>query len=112
MVFDGDCHFCALWIRRWRQMTGDTVDYRPAQDPRIAEEFPEIPRKQFDTAVQFIEADGSVHSGAEAVFRALAHNPKRRWPLKFYQASPAFAKLTEWAYRLVARHRPFFRLTR
>ena len=85
MVFDGDCNFCTLWIRRWQQMTGDAVDYLPAQDPRIAEQFPEIPRAQFDTAVQLIEPDGTVHSGAEAVFRTLAHNPKRHWPLHIYQ---------------------------
>ena len=32
MVFDGDCNFCTLWIRRWQQMTGDAVDYLPSQD--------------------------------------------------------------------------------
>ena len=45
MVFDGDCNFCTLWIRRWQQMTGDSVDYLPAQDPRIAAQFPEIPAR-------------------------------------------------------------------
>ena len=23
MVYDGDCNFCTLWIRRWQQLTGD-----------------------------------------------------------------------------------------
>jgi predicted DCC family thiol-disulfide oxidoreductase YuxK len=112
MVFDGDCNFCVLWVRRWRQMTGDRVDYLPAQDPEIAARFPEIPRQQFDTAVQLIEPDGLVYSGAEAVFRALAHNPNRQWPLRYYEKSPAFACITEWAYRFVAEHRILFsRLT-
>jgi len=110
MVFDGDCNFCTLWIRRWQQMTGDRVDYLPAQDPRIAAQFPEIPREQFDTAVQFIEPDGAVFSGAEAVFRALAHNPNRQWPLRWYEKSTPFTNLTEWAYRLVAENRTFFSL--
>ncbi len=110
MVFDGDCNFCTFWIRRWQQMTGDAVDYLPAQDLRITEQFPEIPQKQFDTAVQLIEADGAVYSGAEAVFRTLAHNPKRRWPLDIYQSSPAFHNFTEWAYRLVGENRTFFSL--
>jgi predicted DCC family thiol-disulfide oxidoreductase YuxK len=108
MVFDGDCNFCTLWIRRWQQMTGDAVDYLPAQDPRIAEQFPEIPPEQFNTAVQLIESDGLVHSGADAVFRALAHNPKRRWTLHVYQTSSTFSSLTEWAYRLVAGNRTIF----
>ncbi len=47
MVFDGDCNFCTLWIRRWQQMTGDAVDYLPSQDRKFAAQFPEIPREQF-----------------------------------------------------------------
>jgi predicted DCC family thiol-disulfide oxidoreductase YuxK len=113
MVYDGDCNFCTLWIRRWRQLTGDTVDYLPAQVAQVAAQFPEIPREQFNTAVQLIEADGTVYSGAEAVFRTLAHNPNRRWPLRTYENSPAFMDFTEWAYRLVAQNRSLFsRLTR
>ena len=110
MVFDGDCNFCTLWIRRWQQTTGDLVDYLPAQDPRIAAQFPEIPREQFDTAVQLVATDGAVYAGAEAVFRALAQNPNRQWPLRCYEKSPSFARLTEWAYRLVAERRTLFSL--
>jgi predicted DCC family thiol-disulfide oxidoreductase YuxK len=108
LVFDGDCHFCGLWIRRWRQLTGDAVDFLPAQDPRVAEQFPEIPRAQFDTAVVLIAADGAVHSGAEAVFRALAQNPNWQWPLRGYENFPAVARFAESAYRVVADHRPLF----
>jgi predicted DCC family thiol-disulfide oxidoreductase YuxK len=113
MVFDGDCNFCTLWIRRWQQMTGESVDYLPAQDPRIAAQFPEIPREQFDTAVQLVEFDGSVYSGAEAVFRVLAKNPSKQWLWEWYGHSPALAKFTEHAYNFVAGHRTLFsRLTR
>ena len=107
MVYDGDCNFCTLWIRRWQQTAGDSVDYLPAQDPSISVRFPEIPREHFNTAVQLIEADGAVYSGAEAVFRTLAHSPNRQWLLRAYKNSPAFVSLTEWAYRLVARKRTF-----
>ncbi|HLX95061.1 MAG TPA: lipase maturation factor family protein [Verrucomicrobiae bacterium] len=110
MVFDGDCNFCTLWIRRWQHLTGASVDYLPAQDPNIGTRFPEIPREQFDTAVQLIESDGTVYSGAEAVFRTLAHGSHRQWPWRTYESSPAFADITEWAYRLVATHRAFFSL--
>ncbi|HTQ49647.1 MAG TPA: lipase maturation factor family protein [Candidatus Acidoferrales bacterium] len=113
MVYDGDCNFCTLWIRRWQQLTGSTVDYLPAQDPAIPARFPEIPREHFDTAVQLVESDGVVYSGAEAVFRTLANSPNRKWLLRIYTDSPAFADSTEWAYGLVARNRTFFsRLTR
>src|ERR1039457_673713 len=97
LVFDSDCNFCTLWVRRWEQMTGDRVDYLPAQDPGIAAQFPEIPCQQFATAVQLIETDGSIFSGAEAVFRTLAYNPNQQWPLRGYRRSPLFANITEWA---------------
>jgi len=110
MVFDGDCNFCRIWIGRWRQLTGDAVDYLPSQDPQIAAQFPEIPRENFPTSVQLIEPDGTVYCGAEAVFRGLAKNPGMRWPLSFYQSSGAIATITERAYQFVAGHRAAFSL--
>ena len=108
LVYDGDCGFCTLWINRWRCATGESVDYLPSQDAQIAERFPEIPRAAFDSSVNLIDPDGSVYNGAEAVFRSLAHNPNFRWLLDLYQVFPPFAQTTEWGYRLVAKHRPFF----
>jgi predicted DCC family thiol-disulfide oxidoreductase YuxK len=113
MIFDGDCNFCTLWIRRWQQMTGDTVDYLPLQAAGIAAQFPEIPRERFETAVQLIETDGTVISGAEAVFCGLAKNSKYEWLLRTYKNTPVVTQITEGAYRFVAGHRTFFsRLTR
>src|ERR1019366_9103199 len=94
LVFDGDCNFCTLWIRRWQQMSGDAVDYLPSQAASVAAQFPELPREQFTPAGQLIESDGAVYAGAEAVFRTLAPNPTRRGLLKFYQTSQPFAILT------------------
>jgi lipase maturation factor 1 len=112
MVYDGDCRFCSLWIHRWRQSTGDRLDFLPYQDPSVAARFPEVPRGQFETAVQLLEPDGCVYGGAEAVFRALAHNPNETWLLDWYEHSPVFAHLTEWGYRRIARNRRLFsRLT-
>src|ERR1700720_1691848 len=113
MIFDGDCNFCKLWIRRWRQMTGDTVDYLPSQDASVAAQFPEMPRERFQWSVQLIEADGTVYSGAEAVFRALAKNSNWQWPLNLYEQSQAIAQFTERAYKFVAGHQTAFsRFTR
>jgi len=108
MLFDGDCRFCALWIRRWRQSTGDAVDYVPFQDNRVAEWYPELPRERLEIAVHFIETDGSVYQGAQAVFRSLATNPSRQWPLRLYQRFAIFARSTECCYRFVAGHRSVF----
>jgi predicted DCC family thiol-disulfide oxidoreductase YuxK len=108
MVFDGDCKFCGLWIRRWRQMTGKAVEYLQSQDPRVATQFPEIQSEHYQTSVQLIQPDGTVYSGSEAVFRALDTNRKTKWPLKIYESFPPFAATTECAYRLIASHRTVF----
>jgi predicted DCC family thiol-disulfide oxidoreductase YuxK len=108
MIYDGDCNFCSLWIHRWQLTTGDRFDFLPFQDPGVATRFPEVPRGQFENAVQLIQTDGTVYGGAEAVFRALAYNPHEGRLLDWYEHSSAFAHTSEWGYRLVARHRGFF----
>jgi len=108
MIYDGDCGFCSMWIRRWQLATGNRLDYLPSQDPRVGARFPEVPPGELETAVQLVETDGCVYAGAEAVFRALAHNSQgARWR-DWYERSPVFARVTEWSYRLIARHRGFF----
>src|SRR5262245_54973211 len=94
MIFDGDCNFCRRWIRRWQYASGDSVDYVPFQDPMVSERFPEIRREQCERAVQFVNTDGQVFSGAEAVFQSLSHDQRKRWPLWIYQHVPGAAALT------------------
>ncbi|MBI3849364.1 MAG: lipase maturation factor family protein [Verrucomicrobia bacterium] len=108
MIFDGDCRFCRFWINRWRQTTGDRVDYLPFQDPQVPARFPELAREQFEEAVQLIETDGRVYGGADAVFRSLAYNLCTRWPLWLFQKIPGVAPITECSYRFVAKHRTVF----
>ena len=108
MIYDGDCSFCKFWIHRWKRATSDRVEYLPFQDARIALQFPEIPREQFESAVQLIEPTGTVYQAAEAVFRSLAFNPQRRRWLRYYESSRLFASATEWGYGFIARHRSFF----
>jgi len=108
MVFDGECQFCRFWIHRWQRLTGNHVEYLPFQDSRIGAQFPELPRSGFEQSVQFIEPDGTVYSGAEAVFRSLAVNPRTRFWLRLYENVPGFRPLTEAFYRFVANHRTTF----
>ena len=103
LIFDGDCHFCRRWIERWRELTAGAVEYAPFQE--VAERFPEIPRENFEQAVHFIDSDGSVYRGADAVFRSLGRRT-RAW-IWCYNHLPGFAPLTEAAYSFVARRRQF-----
>jgi predicted DCC family thiol-disulfide oxidoreductase YuxK len=103
LIFDGDCHFCRRWIERWRELTRGAVEYAPFQE--VAERFPEIPRENFEQAIHFIDADGSIYRGAEAVFRSLGSRA-RVWSW-CYEHVPGFAPITETAYGFVARRRRF-----
>lgn len=110
MVFDGDCRFCRFWIERWRDATGDRIEYHPLQ--AVAARYPEIPRETFEHAVQLIEPAPSgspsnrVTSGADAVFRTLefATGPVRLlgWLCRKIPGALPAARLI---YRFIARHR-------
>lgn len=103
MIYDGDCGFCRSWIARWNEVTGDLVDYAPYRT--VANQYPEIPLEDFKHSVQLIETSGEVSEGAEAVFRALAYVPRKRWLIWAYRNVPAVRAITEWVYWSVARHR-------
>lgn len=106
MVWDGDCGFCGRWIARWREITGDAVAYEPAQ--KVAEQFPEIPREEFEKTVYLIEPSGDVSRGAEAVFRVLRYSRRWKWLLPVYEKIPAVAPVSEALYGVVASHRRIF----
>jgi lipase maturation factor 1 len=103
MIWDGDCHFCRLWIERWDAITGDQVDYATYQE--VAERFPEIGREQFQRAVVLVESDGTAYVAAEAVYHSLGYRPTRRWLKWSYQHIPGFAAISELAYSSISRHR-------
>ena len=103
MIWDGDCHFCRLWIERWREITGGEVEYATYQE--AADRFPEIPREQFQKFVVYIDKDGEVFFAAEAVYRSLGCRSSQEWMAWSYDHVPAFAPVSEVAYKFIARHR-------
>ena len=105
LIWDGECHFCRLWIERWQVITLGKVDYATYQE--MADRFPEIPRKQFQKSVVFVDKDGEVFFAAEAVYRSLRYRSSRKWLSWSYDRVPAFAALSEIAYKIVARNRGF-----
>jgi lipase maturation factor 1 len=107
LVYDAECHFCLRWIRRWREMTGENVEFASFQV--VGERFArDIPAECFRTAVHLIEPDGSVYAGAEALFRMLSHRSGSRggFGLWCYRRVPGLAALARSGYGVVAAHRP------
>ncbi|HEX5851489.1 MAG TPA: DCC1-like thiol-disulfide oxidoreductase family protein, partial [Solirubrobacteraceae bacterium] len=103
LVYDGDCGICRYWVNYWQGLTGTRVDYRPYQE--AAADFPEIPPEAFPRAVQLIEPDGQVYSGAAATYRVLRHAPGRAAWWWLYAHSPGVPAASEWAYAFFARRR-------
>jgi predicted DCC family thiol-disulfide oxidoreductase YuxK len=103
LVWDGECHFCRRWIERWKEITGDWVDYEESEN--IGDRFPEIPREQFERSLILIESDGSLFCGTEAAFRALRCRSSKRWLSWSYEHVPGFAALSESFYKIIASNR-------
>jgi len=103
LVYDGECGICRYWVDYWRTLTGEQVVFRPYQE--AAADFPAIPREEFQQAIQLIEADGKVYSGAAASFRVLRLAPGRAAWWWCYSNLPGFAPVSEWAYSFFAQRR-------
>jgi predicted DCC family thiol-disulfide oxidoreductase YuxK len=99
LIYDGRCGFCRIWIDYWKRLTGDRVDFAPSQE--VASRFPQIAPEAFAEAVQLVRPDGTVASGARAVFETLGRQG-------IYESSSFLAASTEAVYRFIARRRSFF----
>lgn len=103
LVYDGDCAFCAYWARYWRKLTDEQVEYRPYQ--QVQEQYPGIPRTEFQRAVQYMAPGGHRASGAEASFLTLSHARGKAFWLALYRGLPGFAAVSERVYACIAAHR-------
>ena len=96
LIYDGRCGFCRIWLDYWRQLTADRIEYLASQD--AGDRFPQIPREAYSQSVQLVRPDGSVASGARAVFESLGKARIYSW----------ISAPSELAYRIIARRRDFF----
>lgn len=110
VLFDGDCGFCRFWIERWRTESREPTRFEPYQE--AASLYPEIPVAAFSEAVQAIDTDGKVYSGADAVFRLLRQS-RWRWINWIADDLPILRQWAQPVYRFIARNRTVFsKLTR
>jgi len=102
-----------MWIERWKEATGDAVEYLAQQVPECAVRFPELSREALQESVHRVEPEGRVTRGAEAVLRTLAQAPGWGGLARMGLASPAVLAVADGLYRVVARNRVVFsRVTR
>ena len=103
LVYDGDCAFCsacAQFIERRIPTRAAIVPWQSADLTALG-----LTRAQVEEAVQWVDGDGTVASGPDAV-ALLLRDAGRLWevPGRALQAGPV--RLAAWpAYRWIAGHR-------
>jgi predicted DCC family thiol-disulfide oxidoreductase YuxK len=103
LVYDGDCAFCsscAQFIERRIPTRAALVPWQFADLPALG-----LTQAQAEEAVQWVDTDGTVSSGPDAV-ALLLRDAGRLWevPGRALQLGPV--RLAAWpAYRWIANHR-------
>lgn len=103
IIYDSDCGFCENSIARLKGIVGDKINYISRCD--IADGEHGISAEASNGAIQFVDTDDRVYSGAQAIFKALSY--KAGWGiwLKLYQHLPGFKLISEAVYKVVAKYR-------
>lgn len=102
LVFDGDCAFCTSCARLLERIgpQAEIVAWQLADLDELG-----ITAAQAAEAVRWIEADGTVRTGHEAIAAALA---TAGWPWRIAGRTmllPVVSPLAAAGYRLIARNR-------
>jgi predicted DCC family thiol-disulfide oxidoreductase YuxK len=107
VIYDGACRFCVGQARRLESLVGGRARFESFRDPGVLERHAQLTREGCERALQVVEPDGRVRSGAEAVVHTLALR-KGFTALKWLYRLPVVRQLFDLGYRQVARNR--FRL--
>ncbi len=111
MAWDGTCGFCHYWVIKWRKLTGERIIFKPFQ--QVYQQVPDIDLKYFRQAIRFLDTDGRVYTGPEAVFQALhQYGNKWRWVMPLYKNIWLFRFLSDLFYAFVSANRTWiYRVT-
>lgn len=110
LIWDGDCGFCKFWKTRWQEKTQGIVEFETYQD--YAQNFPDIPVKEFKKASRLIEKDGKIYSGPDSAYRSIWHAGNKRWH-QLYVSNSIFRSLSDHGYNHIAKNRSlYFKLTK
>jgi predicted DCC family thiol-disulfide oxidoreductase YuxK len=103
LVFDGDCAFCTSCARLLERIgpQADVVAWQLADLDELG-----ITASQAAEAVRWVDADGTVRTGHEALAAALVTTAGPAWRiLGRALVLPGVSRLAATGYRLVARNR-------
>jgi len=103
LIYDGECSFCIRCVEWLKIITKGRVECLPFQSSR--ERFPKILIGDCERSIHWVDIDGNMFEGAEAIFRTLACVPGKTWPLWIYENIPGFALIAECAYQIISKNR-------
>ena len=105
VLFDGQCRFCRGQVALLRRLDlGRQLQFLSLHDPRVAEDFPEIPPEQLQQQMFVVDRRGWARGGAVAV-RYLSRRLPLLWPLALLLHIPGSLPLWQAAYAFVAKRR-------
>ena len=105
LIYDGECPMC-LRARDWIQARAEpgSIELMPCQSESRPKRAPQVDHEQCMRAMQLVEPDGRVHSGAYALPGVLRELPGYRW-LGALLSIPGVVPMLSPIYALVARNR-------
>ena len=106
MVWDGECGFCKYWVTRWHNLTGNSIVYKTYQE--VAQQYQDIPLKEFKKASRLIETNGAIYSGPDSAYRSYTYTKKNHSWHQWYQKYDWFTALSDHGYNYIAKNRGFF----
>lgn len=104
LIYDEQCRFCVAQAARLERWLRGRVRLESFREPGVLDRYPALTLAQCEAAIQLVEPDGRISSGAEAVARALRLRPLLV-PLGFVYEIPLLRGLFDWGYGVVARNR-------
>lgn len=110
VVFDGDCAFCTRCVGWARRIVGDQVIWLPWQQANLNDLG--LNQQDCERALQWVATPGNAaggpteHAEGGAAVRRILRMGRQPWPIvAFVAGAPGLRQITDWAYRVVARHR-------
>jgi len=89
VVYDSNCRFCQAKVKKWQKKVGQSIEFKPTEE-------------KLDS-IKLILDNQEIHS-AEAVFKIIALGGNGTWTW-MYKRVPFFKVVSEFLYKLVAKHR-------
>ncbi len=104
LIFDGQCPFCRKWVKRLQSILHEVeISFRSLTDLSLQQDFPALDPDALARSIHFIGADGTIHTGMDAIVKALSLRPAGR--LSQALRIPGIKQVSDAAYRFVAARR-------